>query len=268
MKAVFGKYRGKITSIRDPDKLGRVRVEVPAILGDGKSSWAMPCTPYAGKDIGLFTVPPVGSNVWVEFEAGDPDHPIWSGCFWGKGELPQQNDQQADQQDQIKFFKTEGIACTLSNLDGNKGVTLEVKKPVVERPLKMIFNADGVEINNNNETVVTITKDVIKLDNRANSTLTVAIDDIQLKEKSVEINMTPSTIELIDRPSKIKMTTSNIELSNGASKQKIAAGNVEIKNATGKLNVSPAAVELANGAASVKLSPVSVNVNNGALEVI
>ena len=100
----------------------------------------MPCTPYAGKDIGMFTVPPEGSNVWVEFEGGDANYPIWSGCFWGQGELPQQNDQQAEKQDQIKFFKTHGIACTLSNLDGNKGVTLEVEKPVVERPLKMIFN--------------------------------------------------------------------------------------------------------------------------------
>ena len=88
----------------------------------------------------MFTVPPEGSNVWVEFEGGDANYPIWSGCFWGQGELPQQNDQQAEKQDQIKFFKTHGIACTLSNLDGNKGVTLEVEKPVVERPLKMIFN--------------------------------------------------------------------------------------------------------------------------------
>jgi uncharacterized protein involved in type VI secretion and phage assembly len=49
----------------------------------------MPCTPYAGRDVGFFAIPPVNSNVWVEFEQGDPDYPIWSGCFWGMNELPE-----------------------------------------------------------------------------------------------------------------------------------------------------------------------------------
>jgi hypothetical protein len=31
---------------------------------------------------------PVGTNVWVEFEGGNTDLPIWSGCFWAEGELP------------------------------------------------------------------------------------------------------------------------------------------------------------------------------------
>ena len=34
-------------------------------------------------------VPLPGSGVWVEFEQGDPDYPIWVGCFWGSGaEVP------------------------------------------------------------------------------------------------------------------------------------------------------------------------------------
>ena len=88
MREFFGKYRGKVTSSQDPNFLGRIQVSVPAVLGDGKKSWAMPCVPYAGKDIGLFMVPPIGGNIWVEYEGGDPDYPIWGGCFWGKDELP------------------------------------------------------------------------------------------------------------------------------------------------------------------------------------
>ena len=80
MTAYFGKYRGKVENNVDPSQLGRLQVSVPAVLGSGQNSWAMPCTPYAGSSVGWFALPPVNSDVWVEFEQGDPDYPIWSGC--------------------------------------------------------------------------------------------------------------------------------------------------------------------------------------------
>ena len=47
------------------------------------SPWALPCVPLAGPTMGTsFVPPPVGSSVWVEFEQGDPETPIWVGCFW------------------------------------------------------------------------------------------------------------------------------------------------------------------------------------------
>src|SRR5205085_1731985 len=46
-------------------------------------TWAMPCVPAAGIQSGVFMVPGIGSGVWIEFERGDPDHPIWVGGFWG-----------------------------------------------------------------------------------------------------------------------------------------------------------------------------------------
>ncbi len=159
MRTYYGKYRGKVTSTKDPLNLGRVQVTVPAIFGDGRQSWAMPATPYAGKDIGFFTVPPVGSNIWVEFEGGDPDYPIWSGCFWGEGELPQAA--RVSDPDKVQVLKTDGITFTWNNLD-NKGLTIEVKSPVVSRPLKMVFNPEGIEINNNNnELTIKITDNII-----------------------------------------------------------------------------------------------------------
>ena len=84
----FGKYRGKVASNQDPMNLGRIQVSVPAVLGEGRDSWAMPCVPYAGSQVGFLALPPAGANIWVEFEGGDPDYPIWSGCFWGIGETP------------------------------------------------------------------------------------------------------------------------------------------------------------------------------------
>jgi hypothetical protein len=138
----FGKYRGKVQNNVDPLQMGRLQVSVPAVLGDGKLSWAMPCVPYAGSQVGFFALPPVGANVWVEFEAGDSDYPIWSGCFWGTGELP------VPALAEIKFVKTDAIKLTLSDLPGAGGFTLEVGPPVVAPPLKLAFTASGIELSN------------------------------------------------------------------------------------------------------------------------
>jgi hypothetical protein len=79
----YGKYRGLVIENIDPLQIGRVLVQVPDVLGELPSSWAMPCVPAAGIQSGCFMVPPIGSQVWVEFEQGDPNYPIWTGGFWG-----------------------------------------------------------------------------------------------------------------------------------------------------------------------------------------
>jgi uncharacterized protein involved in type VI secretion and phage assembly len=43
----------------------------------------MPCLPFTGKQMGMWCLPQIGTGVWVEFEQGDPDYPIWSGCWYG-----------------------------------------------------------------------------------------------------------------------------------------------------------------------------------------
>src|SRR5215469_3057919 len=82
-KRFYGKYRGLVVENIDPEQIGRVLLQVPDVLGEIPSSWAMPCVPAAGIQSGQFIVPPIGSQVWVEFEQGDPDYPIWTGGFWG-----------------------------------------------------------------------------------------------------------------------------------------------------------------------------------------
>lgn len=82
----YGKYRGTVTNNVDPMQLGRLLVEVPDVLSLTPSSWAMPCVPLAGPTgppMGVYLVPPIGAGVWIEFEKGDPDYPIWVGCRWG-----------------------------------------------------------------------------------------------------------------------------------------------------------------------------------------
>jgi uncharacterized protein involved in type VI secretion and phage assembly len=79
----YGKFRGTVLNNIDPMQIGRVQVIVPDVTGVMLSSWAMPCAPVGGMQHGMFAVPPVGAGVWVEYEQGDPDYPIWVGCFWG-----------------------------------------------------------------------------------------------------------------------------------------------------------------------------------------
>ena len=79
----YGKYRGTVIENLDPLQIGRILAQVPDVLGETPSSWAMPCVPAAGIQSGCFIVPPIGSQVWVEFEQGDSNYPIWTGGFWG-----------------------------------------------------------------------------------------------------------------------------------------------------------------------------------------
>jgi hypothetical protein len=83
MTRYYGKYRGTVIENIDPEQIGRIICMVPDVLGIAPSSWAMPCVPAAGIQSGVFVVPPIGSGVWVEFEQGNPDYPIWTGGFWG-----------------------------------------------------------------------------------------------------------------------------------------------------------------------------------------
>jgi hypothetical protein len=79
----YGKYRGTVLVNIDPLQIGRVTAQVPDVFGETPSSWCMPCVPVAGSQAGCFLVPPIGSQVWIEFEQGNPDYPIWTGGFWG-----------------------------------------------------------------------------------------------------------------------------------------------------------------------------------------
>ncbi len=104
----FGKYRGTVSDNSDPTGRGRLKVKVPAVLGE-LELWAMPCVPYAGAGVGFYCLPEPATGVWVEFEAGDPSYPIWSGCFWADGELPDDDDPA------VKVWRTESLTLRLDD---------------------------------------------------------------------------------------------------------------------------------------------------------
>jgi uncharacterized protein involved in type VI secretion and phage assembly len=152
----FGKYRGLVTQNDDPANRGRLQVLVPAVMGD-VPIWALPCVPYAGKNMGLYTIPEVGAGVWVEFEAGHPSHPIWVGCYWGDDQLPTDN-AGSQASPPLKILRTEqGLmltlddaeeVLTLSDEDGNNVVTIQVRqgKVTIRGTTKVVVDAPQIEL--------------------------------------------------------------------------------------------------------------------------
>jgi Type VI secretion system/phage-baseplate injector OB domain len=153
----YGKYRGLVVDIDDPDSLGRVRAHVPEVLGTLHSPWALPCTPYGGPGVGTYAIPPVGAGVWIEFEAGDPSRPIWSGAWWGRGELPK-DQSGGDTGPPLKIMRSEkglmlalddaGITATLSDQDGSNLVTIKVDdgQVRVQATAKVVVEAPQIEL--------------------------------------------------------------------------------------------------------------------------
>lgn len=138
----YGKYRGTVTNNIDTDNLGRMQVNVPAVHGGGQLAWAMPSVPYAGMQNCFYAIPPIKANVWVEFEGGDKNHPIWSGCFWGKGEVPSTA---TSTQPVIPHFalQTTGQTTFLLSDNPTDGITLKLISGA-----SIAINATGIKIDN------------------------------------------------------------------------------------------------------------------------
>jgi len=155
----YGKYRAVVADIDDEEKLGRLRAYVPDVYGeDVMSPWAMPCVPFAGAQHGLVYLPEVDDGVWIEFEAGDRNRPVWTGCWWGKDDLADDLNKHLAR----SFVTKAGHRITLDDdenkilvehADGAKveltdsSVTLECKSG------KVVLDNSGVDVNDGALTV-------------------------------------------------------------------------------------------------------------------
>jgi uncharacterized protein involved in type VI secretion and phage assembly len=157
----YGKYRGIVTDNQDPSMIGRIRAKVPDVMGDIESGWAMPCAPFGGNSTGFFAIPPKNAGVWIEFEHGDPDYPIWSGCWWGSAaEMP--SALLAPPYKKM-MIKTEGGQCiTLDDTAGIGGITFETSGG---QKIKILDT--GIEIDNGMGAKITMQGPQISMNNGA-----------------------------------------------------------------------------------------------------
>ena len=184
----YGKYRGFVVDNDDPDQLGRLKVTVPSLLGkDVVTGWAFPCTPYGGSaDQGFLFIPEKEAGVWIEFEEGDLEFPIWVGTFWskprGESELPSEDDKPPQSPPTRKMIKTKkGHTIELEDEDGEEKITIKHKDKSY-----LAIDKDGSVIvgNKKGSTLILNAKDenLVIVEQHGNA-IEMTEDGVTLKEK-------------------------------------------------------------------------------------
>jgi uncharacterized protein involved in type VI secretion and phage assembly len=161
-KTFYGKYRGIVTDNKDPLNMGRIKARVPDVMGKDASGWALPCVPFAGDGMGFYAIPAVDARVWIEFEQGDPDYPIWVGCWWGsQDELPKEaNDVQK------VVIKTKNGQMVV--LDGsNKGSGEISIKTGNAQDQSIVLNSESVKIDNGTQATIELSGPKVALNDDA-----------------------------------------------------------------------------------------------------
>jgi uncharacterized protein involved in type VI secretion and phage assembly len=165
----YGKYRGIVIDNVDPENRGRISVQVADVTQLTPSTWAEACVPIAGgpTPAGIYAVPAIGANVWVEFEQGDLRYPIWTGCFWGS---------LAD----VPPLALDGIPSSPSIILQTSGQNMIVLSDVPGP-------TGGIMLASTNGAMILINDAGITISNGQGATITLAGPTIQLNEDALTI---------------------------------------------------------------------------------
>lgn len=183
MAQYFGKYRAQVVDVDDPEKRGRIRVKCPKVLGEDKSNWCQPCTPYAIDTAGDFVLPKVDEFVWVEFEEGDVQKPLWVGCLWSKEKSPVDPGTYSDEAPKYRQFEFEDIKITFKKENGDK-----------IHELYLIVQDTGHSIQITEKQMV----------------LTLGAATMKMSDENITLNIGGSTIQML--PAVINITSPTINL--------------------------------------------------------
>jgi uncharacterized protein involved in type VI secretion and phage assembly len=190
-----GKYRGLVVDNRDPEDLGRLRVQVPSVLGDEVvTGWATPCVPYGGNaGTGWFVLPDIGAAVWVEFEEGDLEFPVWVGTYWskpgGKSEVPGPN------QPDGSAAPSGGPAPTRRILKTAGGHTIQIEDEAGQEmilihqaadDLTIVLDGKGITIAHGAGSFVELTGDGVTVHAKGNLTLEAPGKKVEIIGDAVE----------------------------------------------------------------------------------
>jgi hypothetical protein len=246
-KRYYGKYRGKVVENLDPLVLGRIIAMVPAV-SEMPMTWAMPCVPYAGMQVGFFAIPPIEANVWIEFEAGDPNYPIWTGCFWEEGQVPLENPLPG-----IKIFKTECITLIMNDEPEVGGVTLEVNPPAVATPISILMNSAGIEITT--EATFDLTSEIANV--TASASVSVETEETNLTSslvtvESEEVNLTSQALTIESEETNLAGAALTVE----TEETNIAGASLSIES--GETNIASAAFTVESAETNIASAALTI----------
>jgi uncharacterized protein involved in type VI secretion and phage assembly len=155
----LGKYRGTVFNNVDPLQQGRIQAFVPDVLGNIPSTFAMPCLPLAGTQMGHYVIPTVGSGVWIEFEQGDPSFPIWVGCWYGSAaEVPAVALAGLPAAPNIVLQSQGQNSIVMSDVPGGLGITLKARSGAF-----ITINDAGILISNGKGATITMAGNVVDI---------------------------------------------------------------------------------------------------------
>ena len=162
--AFYGKYRATVTNNNDPMQICRLQVQVPDVSNVQSSTWALPAAPFAGSQCGFVSLPPVGAQVWVEFEQGDSDYPVWSGGYWGSSsDVPSQANSAPAGTQVIVLQSVGGHILMLSDQSGSSGGILLKSSSGAS----IAINDQGITIDNGQGATITLQSNSVSINNGA-----------------------------------------------------------------------------------------------------
>ena len=198
----YGKHRAFVADNADPENRGRLRLQIPDVLGnDVISGWALPCAPYGGSaGQGFFFIPENKAGVWVEFEQGLLDYPVWVGTFWAKPggttEVPPPGDSQSPPTS--KIIKTLKHTIELADDDGSEAITVTD----TTNKNKVTMDQNGITVEDQNKNKIELTASGVKIQ---------ADKDIELKASGGVKIQASKDIEL-KADGDLKITATNVKM--------------------------------------------------------
>ncbi len=185
-KRLYGAYVALVIDIKDPDGLGRVRVQLPWVpdTGDGSYQvWARIAQPMAGNNRGTWIIPDPNDEVLVMFEGGDPRLPYVIGMLWNGIDKPPESMDGAGRNSRKVVRSRNGNKITLDDTDGQESVILET--PAGQK-ITLKDGPGSVEIQDSNGNDVKLDTSGITI--RASGKITVQAGGI------VEVNASMLTV--------------------------------------------------------------------------
>ena len=193
----YGKYRAFVVDNADPENRGRLKLSIPSVLGgEVVSGWALPCSPYGGAaDQGFFFIPEVDAGVWVEFEAGLLDYPIWVGGFWAKPggttEVPKINNADGSEQTDAQNPPTRKVIKTV------KGHTIQLEDADNDDMVMLleatngnliVMNSDGIKITDKTGNVIEMKDDAFTITSKVAFKIDASGQAITIIGDTIDLN--------------------------------------------------------------------------------